>query len=241
MTEAFSDCAPLAAQISANISGSSYARPCATNRYPPTRLSAEFGPQPAIHTPAQVSTSIALNHTTPTLIRLTATGPNGITTADSTPAAGTVASPSRHSSASGARVVRRWAASSRGTSASGAASTAQVTRRPAARAASPASAAAAATVNAASSGGTTSTAHSGALPTTARTHPGRQFVKVRVQAGHDQPGRGEFRALQHPGQHREQRGGWCLTVACPATGRGQHRTVQPRIVTEQRGHLGQIA
>src|SRR5229473_71650 len=201
----FSDCAPAAAAISANISGTSYASPWATNRYPPTRLSAELAPQPAIHSPAQVSTSIALNHTTPTLIRLAVTSPNGLTSAASTPAAGTVSTPSRHSSASDATVLRRWPASSRGTSASGPAATAARSGRPAARAASSPSAVTATAAKAASSAGTTSTDHSGALVIMADCRQGGKVIKVGIQARDDEPGRRKLGAVKQPRQRGEQR------------------------------------
>src|SRR6266567_1762915 len=239
----FSDCAPVAAEISANISGSSKASPWATNRYPPIRLSAELAPQPAIHSPAQVSTSIALNHTTPTLIRLAVTVPNGITSAASIPAAGTVHSPSRHNRASGASVTRRCATSSRAVPAAGPAAASRA-GRPAALAASSASVSTATAAKPARTAGTTSTDHSGALVTIAyhpRLHPGRKLVKIGVQAGDDQPGRGQLGTRQQPGQHRDQPGRRRPAVSGGPAGRREASGPQRRGVIEAPGGTGQIS
>ena len=199
-----------------------------------------MAPQPAIHSPAQVSTSIALNHTTPTLIRLTVTVPNGITSAASTPAAGTVTSPSRHSSASGASVARRCATSNRAVSASGPAAATRA-GRPAALAASSASAVTAAAAKPASTAGTSSTDHSGALVTMARPHSGRELVKIGVEAGDDEAGPGQLRTRQQPGQYGQQPCRGCPGVIQRPAGRLHHGWVKRRAVIEGGDRIVQLS
>src|SRR3954469_1041498 len=192
--------------------GSSYASPCARNRYPPIGDSAEFGPQPTSHTAAQASASIALNHTTPTDGSLTDRKPHGNTAPASTAATGTSTTPSLPSSRSAAVVRRDCWTSSRRASRNGA-----TARRPASRtlpagprSADPDSTAsnpAVTTAAKARATGRTTVVHRGAASDMGRSGHGREreFLDVGIQAGDNDPRAGELGAGQQLRKDAEQR------------------------------------
>src|SRR5690606_7109870 len=159
-----------------------------------------LAPQPTSHTAAQASTSMALNHTTPTDRSATGRSPSGSTAAASSAATGRTAPPTRPSSASDATVRRRCPTSRRATSRPGAATAA----RSPANSASPTRAS---HVTPPSSTGSSSAAYQGSTDGSATRHPRRGPRVIRVEGGHDQPGRRELGADEGVGQlaHRGSR------------------------------------